>query len=137
MDVASNFPNDTSGTMTATLYTYSDSGTTQVGSASSASFTVTLPENETTMPTIEIPGWLEACRPDDDLYADAYEGTPAELRALLKTAIAYAFHRWPLADDEKQTPNDVRNGRCFFKKGLFLVHSSPPSVSSSASASER
>jgi hypothetical protein len=47
MDVASNFPNATSGTMTATLYTYSDSGTTQVGSASSASFTVTLPENVT------------------------------------------------------------------------------------------
>jgi hypothetical protein len=52
MDVASNFPNATSGTMTATLYTYSDSGTTQVGSASSATFTVTLPENETTKPTI-------------------------------------------------------------------------------------
>lgn len=52
---------------------------------------------------IELPGWLEACRPDDALYADAYEGTPAELRALLKTAIAFAFHRWPLADDEVRT----------------------------------
>ena len=52
MDVATNFPNATSGTMTATLYTYSDSGTTQVGSASSKSFTVTLPENETTKPSI-------------------------------------------------------------------------------------
>ena len=51
---------------------------------------------------IELPDWLEACRPDDDLYADAYEGTPAELRALLKTAIAFAFHRWPLADDEQR-----------------------------------
>lgn len=50
--------------------------------------------------TIELPGWLEACRPDDALYADAYEGTPAELRALLKTAIAFAFHRWPSADGE-------------------------------------
>ena len=50
---------------------------------------------------IELPGWLENCRPDDALYADAYEGTPAELRALLKTALAFAFHRWPLADDEK------------------------------------
>ena len=52
---------------------------------------------------IELPGWLDACRPDDALYADAYEGTPAELRALLKTAIAFAFHRWPLADDEQHT----------------------------------
>jgi hypothetical protein len=52
MDVATNFPNAISGTMTATLYTYSDSGTTQVGSESSKSFTVTLPENETTKPSI-------------------------------------------------------------------------------------
>ena len=49
---------------------------------------------------IELPDWLEACRPDDELYADAYEGTPAELRALLKTAIAFCFHRWPLMEDE-------------------------------------
>lgn len=55
------------------------------------------------MPTIEIPGWLEACRPDDDLYADAYEGTAAELRALLKTAIAFTFHRWGLHDGESRS----------------------------------
>lgn len=54
MEVASNFPNNPSGTMTASLYTYYDSGTTQVGTASSATFTVTLPENETTMPTIRM-----------------------------------------------------------------------------------
>lgn len=42
----------------------------------------------------DLPAWLENFRPDDNLYADAYEGTPAELRALLKTAIAFAFHRW-------------------------------------------
>ena len=52
MDVASNFPNDPSGTMTVALYTYSNSGATQVGSASSASFTVTLPDNEATKPSI-------------------------------------------------------------------------------------
>ncbi len=54
MEAANQFPNNPSGTMTATLYTYSDSGTTQVGSASSASFTVTLPENETTQPSIRM-----------------------------------------------------------------------------------
>ena len=42
----------------------------------------------------DLPDWLESFRPDDDLYANAYEGTPAGLRALLKTAIAFAFHRW-------------------------------------------
>lgn len=51
-DVATNFPDAISGTMTATLYTYLDDGTTQVGSASSKSFTVTLPENETTKPSL-------------------------------------------------------------------------------------
>ena len=57
------------------------------------------------MPTIEIPGWLEACRPDDSLYADAYEGPDAELRALLKTAIAFYFHRWGLRDGESCSEN--------------------------------
>lgn len=53
MAVASNFPNAKSGTMTATLYTYSDSeGTKQVGSASSKTFAVTLPDNESTKPAI-------------------------------------------------------------------------------------
>lgn len=41
------------GTMTATLYTYSDSACTkQVGSATSKTFTVTLPENSRTQPTV-------------------------------------------------------------------------------------
>ena len=52
LDVANQFPNAPSGTITATLYTYSDSGTTQVGSASSASFTVILPETDATKPSL-------------------------------------------------------------------------------------
>ena len=41
------------GTMTATLYTYSDAGcTSQIGAVSSKSFTVTIPENEETKPTV-------------------------------------------------------------------------------------
>lgn len=52
LDVAINFPDDPSGTMIATLYTYSDSGKTQIGSASSKSFTVTLPDNEETKPDV-------------------------------------------------------------------------------------
>ena len=41
------------GTMTVTLYTYSDSGaTTQIGSASSKTFTVTVPNDSTTKPSV-------------------------------------------------------------------------------------
>ena len=41
------------GTMTVTLYTYSDSNATvQIGSASSTTFTVTVPENASTKPTV-------------------------------------------------------------------------------------
>ena len=48
---ANQIPNSKTGTMTATLYTYSDSGaTSQVGSASSKTFTVTVPT--TAIPTI-------------------------------------------------------------------------------------
>lgn len=42
-------------TMTVTLYTYSDSSATaQVGSASSKTFTVTVPDNSSTKPTVEM-----------------------------------------------------------------------------------
>ena len=51
-------------------------------------------------PTFDIPAWLEACRPDDALYAQAYEACPAQLRALLKTSIAFAFHRSGMKDGE-------------------------------------
>lgn len=51
--VANQLPSAKSGTMTVTLYTYSDSGaTTQVGSASSKTFTVTVPDNTSTKPSI-------------------------------------------------------------------------------------
>lgn len=51
--VANQLPSAKTGTMTATLYTYSDSGaTTQVGSASSKTFTVTVPDNTSTKPSV-------------------------------------------------------------------------------------
>ena len=53
LSVANQLPNAKTGTMTATLYTYSDSGATvQIGSASSATFTVTIPDNDSTRPSI-------------------------------------------------------------------------------------
>lgn len=52
--VANQFPNSVTGTMTVTLYTYSDSaGTVQVGSADSKTFTVTVPNNVYTKPYTE------------------------------------------------------------------------------------
>lgn len=53
LTVANQLKSAKSGTMTATLYTYSDSGATvQVGSASSTTFTVTIPDNASTKPSI-------------------------------------------------------------------------------------
>lgn len=53
LDVANQIPNSPTGTMTATLYTYSDSGgTAQLGSADSETFTVTVPDNASTKPTV-------------------------------------------------------------------------------------
>ena len=53
LDVANQIPNSATGTMTVTLYTYSDSGgTVQLGSASSATFTVTVPNNASTKPSV-------------------------------------------------------------------------------------
>ena len=52
LDAANQMPKST-GSMTATLYTYSNSGaTTQVGSASAKAFTVTVPNNASTKPTV-------------------------------------------------------------------------------------
>lgn len=53
MIVAKQFPNTSSGTMTATLYTYEDSSRrVMIGQPSSATFTVTLPETAATKPSI-------------------------------------------------------------------------------------
>ena len=52
LDVANQI-SKTTGSMTATLYTYSDSAATkQVGSASAKTFTVTVPNNASTKPTV-------------------------------------------------------------------------------------
>ena len=55
LDAASKIPKSPTGTMTVTLYTYSDSNASvQVGSAASGQFTVTVPENEKTIPTVSM-----------------------------------------------------------------------------------
>ena len=53
LEVANQLPNSTKGTMTVILATYSDSeGKTQVGSNASKTFTVTVPNDERTQPTV-------------------------------------------------------------------------------------
>lgn len=55
LTVANQITDATNDTMTVTLYTYSDSGaTTQVGSADSETFTVTVPNNSSTKPTVTL-----------------------------------------------------------------------------------
>ena len=55
LSVAEHITNSTTGKMTVTLYTYSNSGaTTQVGSESKTTFTVTVPHNMYTTPNVSM-----------------------------------------------------------------------------------
>lgn len=55
MEVARQIISGREGNMTATLYTYSDSGATaQIGTASSKTFKVSVPETEETKPTVDM-----------------------------------------------------------------------------------
>lgn len=55
LTAANQIPKSDTGTMTVTLYTYSDAGaTTQVGSADSKTFTVTVPNNSATRPAVSM-----------------------------------------------------------------------------------
>ena len=55
LDAANQIPNSKTGTMTVTLYTYSDAAATkQVGSADTETFTVTVPDNSSTKPVVSM-----------------------------------------------------------------------------------
>lgn len=71
LEVANQLPNSKTGTMTVTLYTFSDAATTkQVGSASSKTFTVTVPDNSSTKPSVSIQhnAWNLLGSPFSSLY---------------------------------------------------------------------
>ena len=56
LDAANQLPNATKGTMTVSLFTYSDSsGTAQVGSSSPTNITITVPDNTSTKPSVSMP----------------------------------------------------------------------------------
>lgn len=55
LSAANQIPDSKTGTMKVTLYTYSDAGAIdQVGSTDSATFTVTLPNNDSTLPAVDM-----------------------------------------------------------------------------------
>lgn len=71
LTVANQLPRAKTGDMTVTLYTYSNSAaTTQVGSASSETFTVTVPSNNSTKPTLTMT--LSAVNSLGDAFAGVY-----------------------------------------------------------------
>ena len=81
IEVANQFKTKT-GTMTVTLYTYSDSGATaQIGAAHSATFIVTVPENEDTAPTVRMILYpvSELSAPFDSLYIQGKSKVKADL----------------------------------------------------------
>jgi hypothetical protein len=83
LDVANQLPNAKTGAMTVTLYTYSDSGATkQIGSESSKTFTVTVPENEKTKPTVSSMSLSPSSNlssPYNDLYIQGHSRVKATL----------------------------------------------------------
>jgi hypothetical protein len=83
LDVANQLPNAKTGAMTVTLYTYSDSGATkQIGSESSKTFTVTVPENEKTKPTVSSMSLSPSSylvSPYNDLYIQGHSRVKATL----------------------------------------------------------
>ena len=86
IDVADYVPGKT-GTMTVTLYTYSDSNATnQMGTSDSETFTVTVPENEATSPTVSmsLSPVNELPAPFDSLYIQGKSKVQATLEFDLK-----------------------------------------------------
>ena len=86
LDVANQLPKATTGTMTVTLYTYSNSGaTTQVGSASSKTFTVTVPTSAAPVPTMS----LSAVNNLHSAFAGLFVQGRSKIKASLSATFKY------------------------------------------------
>lgn len=83
LEVASQLPNSTKGTMTVILATYSDNeGKTQVGANASKTFAVTIPNNEKTQPTVSsmsLSPSNDLPSPYNSLYIQGFSGVKASL----------------------------------------------------------
>lgn len=90
LDVASRVPTKT-GTMTATLYAYTDSGATiQIGSPTTRTFTVIVPDNSSTKPTVTMTLAPVSTLPSgfSDLYIQGQTKVKATLSATGKYGAA-------------------------------------------------
>ena len=82
LEAANQIPNSKTGTMTATLYTYSDAAATkQVGSADTETFTVTVPDNSSTKPAVSMP--LTPVGPLPSAFAGLYVQGKSKVKATL------------------------------------------------------
>lgn len=82
LEAANQLPSAKTGTMTVTLYTYSNSAaTTQVGSASSKTFTVTVPNNSATQPSVSM-----TLTPESSL-SDAFDGLYIQGKTKVKATL--------------------------------------------------
>ena len=68
LEAARQIPNSKTGTMTVTLYTYRDSNATNLDGSASETFTVTVPENASTKPTVTM------TLSKEDSLGDAFNG---------------------------------------------------------------
>ena len=82
LDIANQLPNATKGSITVILATYSDdSGKVQVGSNASASFQITVPNNEKTQPSVSmsLSPLSELSSPYSGLYIQGHSKVKATL----------------------------------------------------------
>ena len=119
LEAANQIPNKT-GTMTVTLYTYSDAAATkQVGAASSETFTATVPENDDTRPvvkTMNISPISSLGAPFDALFLQGYSKVKAELEfdtkynasvAASSITVEGSIYQYPYESTILNTPGKV------------------------------
>ena len=124
LSVAKQIPESTTGKMTVELYTYSDSGgTKQVGSADSAKFTVTVPDNSSTRPTVS----MELAPVSDlpDTFAGLYIQGKTKVKATLSASGKYdaAIKSYSMkAEGETYGPGDSYTSDYLSKYGSIEIY---------------
>ena len=109
MDAAEEIPNAKTGTMTVELRTYSDSGATeQIGDADSATFTVTVPDNDSTRPEVSMILTPVSSLPDafDGLYIQGKTKIRAELSAIGKYDATISSHSMKVENSAYDSEDD-------------------------------
>lgn len=104
LEVANQFKTKT-GKMTVTLYTYSDSeAAKQIGSADSEEFTVTVPENQNTKPTVSM-----TLSPVNDLM-EPFKGLYIQGKSKVKADLEFATKYGATVEDYNITVDGVVYG---------------------------